>query len=91
MDGGAVQAVERTALFGLPNQFLVGASYDHGEVRLHRHSELGYFLPHFVVSTFPNRVFMSGPDDLRLACDRHDEHYVGGYVSNTTDLTRDLS
>ena len=30
--GGAVQAVDKTRLFGMGNQFLIGASYDHGDV-----------------------------------------------------------
>jgi iron complex outermembrane receptor protein len=30
--GGSVQAVDRGRLFGLPNQFLVGVSWDHGHV-----------------------------------------------------------
>ena len=59
--GGAGQAVDKTALFGLPNQFLIGASYDHGEVYYGANSELGFFLPKFVVNSFDPPILSDGP------------------------------
>ncbi len=89
--GGSLQAVEKTPLFGLPNQFLVGGSYDHGNVQYSANSELGFFLPKFVVSSFDDPIYMTGPDDVhpRLLSTTND--YVGVYVSNTTDVTKNLS
>jgi iron complex outermembrane recepter protein len=53
--GGSFQGVDRERLFGLPNQFLLGTSYDHGSVRYTASSELGFFGPGFVVSPFNPR------------------------------------
>lgn len=89
--GGAVQAVEKTPLFGLPNQFLVGVSYDHGEVDYGANSELGWFGPKFVVNSFANPIYFSGPDDVSPRLLRTTNDYVGVYVSNTTEVTRDLA
>ncbi len=89
--GGSLQAVEKTPLMGLPNQFLVGASYDHGNVQYSANSELGYFGPKFVVNSFADPIYLTEPDDVtpRLLSTTND--YVGVYVSNTTDVTKDLS
>ncbi|MBS0232070.1 MAG: TonB-dependent receptor [Proteobacteria bacterium] len=48
--GGSVQAVEKAPLLNHHNQFLVGASIDHGEVSFQSSAELGFFQPRFVVS-----------------------------------------
>jgi len=89
--GFSGQAVERTPLFGFANQFLVGGSYDHGEVKYGANSELGYFLPKFVVSSFDDPVYMTEPDDVNPRALTTKNDYVGIYVSNTTDVTKDLS
>ncbi len=47
----------RRRSFGLPNQFLVGASYDHGNVQYSANSELGYFGPNFVVHSFDDPIY----------------------------------
>jgi outer membrane receptor protein involved in Fe transport len=47
--GLALQAADRSKLFGLGNNFVVGSSYDHGRVKYQASSELGYFLDHYVV------------------------------------------
>ena len=47
--GFSLQAVNKSKLFGHNNQFLIGSSYDHGHVIYTAQSELGFFLPHFVV------------------------------------------
>lgn len=89
--GFAGQAVEKSPLFGLPNQFLVGASYDHGNVKYGASSELGYFLPKFVVSPFDDPINMTEPDDVYPRALSTTNDYVGIYISNTTDVTKDLS
>ncbi|MEI9899395.1 MAG: TonB-dependent receptor [Hyphomicrobium sp.] len=47
--GVALQAADKSKLFGLGNQFVVGASYDRGRVQYQASSELGFFLPKYVV------------------------------------------
>jgi len=89
--GFSGQAVEKTPLFGLPNQFLIGGSYDHGEVEYGANSELGYFLPKFVVSSFDDPIYMTQPDDVNPRSLSTKNDYVGIFISNTTDLTKDLS
>ncbi|MEO8419873.1 MAG: TonB-dependent receptor [Hyphomicrobium sp.] len=89
--GVALQGVERTPLFGLPNQFLMGASYDHGDVKYGANSELGYFLPKFVVSSFDDPIYMTEPDDVSPRALATTNDYVGIYVSNTTELTKELA
>jgi iron complex outermembrane receptor protein len=89
--GGALQAVDKTRLFGLANQFLVGASYDHGQVKYGANSELGFFGPKFVVNSFDPPFNMVEPDDVRPRALTTTNEYVGIYVSNTTDVTKDLS
>ena len=63
--GGSVQAVDKTRLFGMGNQFLIGASYDHGDVDYGANSELGFFGPKFVVNSFATPFFLAEPDDVR--------------------------
>lgn len=89
--GGSLQGVEKTPLFGMPNRFLAGASYDHGEVDYSASSELGYFLPNFVVSSFDDPIYLTGPDDVFPRKLRTTNDYVGVYVANTTDITKQLS
>lgn len=48
--GLALQATEKAKLLGFRNQFVVGSSYDHGNVKYRASSELGYFLPKYVVA-----------------------------------------
>lgn len=86
--GGSVQAVDRSRLFGFSNQFLIGASWDHGNVDYNTQSELGTFRPRFVVDGAG--IILDGDDffprDIKT---QHD--YVGIYFSNTTDLTDRLA
>ena len=44
------QGVEKTTIMGLHNQFLLGASYDHGRVGYASSSDLGTFGPEFVLT-----------------------------------------
>ena len=88
--GGSVQAVDKSRLFGFKNQFLVGASYDHGTVDYRASSTPGVFLPHFVVDS-TGFLPLSGPDDFEPRNIGVTNDYVGIYVSNTTDVTDRLS
>ena len=45
------------------NQFLIGASYDHGNVNYSANSELGFFAPKFVVNGFAASVLLGGTPD----------------------------
>jgi iron complex outermembrane recepter protein len=89
--GAAVQAVDKTRLFGMGNQFLVGASYDHGDVDYTANSELGFFGPKFVVNSFATPFYLEEPDDVRPRAIATTNDYVGIYVSNTTDVTKDFA
>ena len=60
--GATLQAVDKSKVFGLSNQFLVGASYDHGRVKYAASSELGVIGDSFVVSGLG--IQLTGPDDL---------------------------
>ena len=48
--GGSVQAASKAELFGRPNRFVVGASYDGAKVRYNTSSELGEIGNRFVVT-----------------------------------------
>ncbi len=89
--GLSVQAVDKSRLFGFANQFLVGASYDHGRVGYTANSELGFFGPKFVVNSFDTPFPLDGPDDFEPRDLTTYNDYYGLYFSNTTDLTRDFA
>ncbi|MFT3731876.1 MAG: TonB-dependent receptor [Hyphomicrobium sp.] len=48
--GVSLQAANKSDLFGHRNQFIVGSSYDHGHVAYTASSQLGTFLPKYVVA-----------------------------------------
>jgi len=83
--GFAGQAVNKSRLFGLPNQFLVGTSYDRGNVSYGASSTLGSFAPKFVVNSLG--VVLVGPDELSPRSLTTINDYYGLYFSNTTDIT----
>ncbi|MEQ1670800.1 MAG: TonB-dependent receptor, partial [Hyphomicrobium sp.] len=87
--GASVQAVEKSRLFGLGNQFLVGASYDKGRVGYTANSELGFFLPKFVVQG--TGIILNEPDDVVPRNLTTTNNYYGVYFSDTLDLTDQLS
>ena len=89
--GGALQAVDKTSLFGFRNQFLFGSSYDHGNVQYGANSELGFFAPRYVVKSFDPPIFMTAPGDVRPRLLSTTNDYLGIYFSNTTDLTENLA
>jgi iron complex outermembrane receptor protein len=88
--GGTVQAASSDKLFGRDNQFVVGASLDHGNVRFNASSELG---------TINNDLFVTGtgviiaqPDGAVAPVDLKTRNtYYGFYATDTIDLTSRLS
>ncbi|MFA5950184.1 MAG: TonB-dependent receptor [Hyphomicrobium sp.] len=90
--GGAVQAVDKSKLFGLNNQFLLGASYDHGRVTYRASSELGFFAgTDFVVTGFGPDYVLTGPDDVVARELLTTNDYVGFYFTDTLDVTDRLA
>lgn len=88
--GGTLQAVEKAHVFNRPNQFLIGASYDHGRVRYQTSSELGVIGDKFVITG--SGLVMGGPDvggedDVAPRNLLTENDYVGIYFSDTIDLT----
>lgn len=83
--GGSVQAVEKSDLFGRPNQFLVGVSYDRGEVEYKTSSEIGELGYRFVVDG--SGLIIAEPDDFTGRDVGVETEYVGVYFTNTFDVT----
>ena len=97
--GGSVQVVEKSKLFGLGNQLLVGASIDMGRLTSKSSSELGLIDPTtFVVGGLGIILTDAGvagagdnvdsikPVDLGVRT-----NYYGFYVSDTVDVTDKLA
>jgi iron complex outermembrane receptor protein len=88
--GGTVQAASSDKVFGRDNQFVVGASLDHGNTRFNASSELG---------TINNDLFVTGtgviiaqPDGAVAPVDLKTRNtYYGFYLTDTIDLTSRLS
>lgn len=105
--GVALQATDKSRLFGYRNQFTVGTSYDHGHVGYTADSELGLFQPRFVVGgTGIKFVAPPDEDDCPVPVAPGDEcgsddvtprnlttinDYFGAYFVNTTELTDRLA
>ena len=92
--GGSLQAVEKMRVLGRPNQFLVGASYDHGRVKYNTSSEIGTVGNKFVVTG--SGIVLGGPDvggddDVAPRNLLTENDYVGVYFSNTMDLTDEFA
>lgn len=87
--GGSTQLVEKTPLFGRPNQFLVGVSYDHGKVGYTTSSELGTIGDRFVVAG--SGIIAVEPDDLMPRNLTTENTYYGVYFSDTLDVTDALA
>ena len=83
--GTAVQGVEKSKLFGLGNQFLLGASYDYGNVGYGAGSSLGVFAPLFVVNDLG--ILLTEPDEVSPRNLTTENTYVGVYFSDTLDIT----
>lgn len=89
--GFSGQGVEKTPLFGKPNQFLLGASYDHGNVPYTTSSELGRFGSQFVVHGFTPPFILAEPEDFAPRNLTTQNTYAGIYFSDTIDLTTDFA
>jgi outer membrane receptor protein involved in Fe transport len=87
--GSAGQAVYKAPVLGHTNQFLVGASYDHGDTLYTTSAELGGFGPNFVVD--PLGIFFSSPDDVAPRNVKALNSYTGVYFSDTFDVNDRLS
>ena len=102
--GGTLQAADKSNLWGFKNNFVVGVSYDHGHVAYKASSELGYFLPRYVVAG--SGITLTGQSGLDPVNDPDDElnassvtprslttlnDYVGIYAVNSIDLTDRLN
>jgi outer membrane receptor protein involved in Fe transport len=91
--GTTIQATDNGKLFGLGNHFVAGVSYDHGNVDYRASSELGYFLPKYVVAG--SGITLTGLGDSasevtpRSLTTTND--YVGVYASDTLELTDRLA
>ncbi len=88
--GGTLQATNSDKVFGRDNQFVVGASLDHGRVGFNASSELG---------TIGNDLFVTGtgviisqPDGSVAPVDLKTRNtYYGFYATDTIDITSALS
>jgi iron complex outermembrane receptor protein len=88
--GGAGQMTSTTRLFGLNNNFVIGASVDRGRVNFKADSELGTIGPDlFVTGT---GVIINQPDgSVAPANVNTGNTYYGFYVTDTLDLSSQLS
>ena len=76
-------------MFGHKNQFLVGASYDRGDVTYNASSELGAFQPKFVVDGLG--IILSSPNDVKPRELGTTNDYYGIYFSDTLNITDRLA
>ena len=81
------QAVEKSRVFGLGNQFLVGASYDQGRVKYGASSEIGAIGDKLVV----NGLGITLGEDFLPRDILATNKYMGIYFSNTLDVTDKLA
>lgn len=88
--GAALQAVEKSKLFGLGNQFLVGASFDHGKTNYAVSSELGTFGQLFVVNGTGTTI-ADADGNVTPRGIRGTNDYSGIYFSDTLDITPRLA
>ena len=89
--GGSLQGTETAQLFGHNNNFVAGASLDHGDTDFNSTAELGVVDPNTLVvqglGIFINQPDGSlGPINLRTIND-----YYGFYATDTFDVTQRLS
>jgi outer membrane receptor protein involved in Fe transport len=87
--GFAGQAVNKDYIAGYKNQFLVGASYDRGNVAYGATSTLGSFGPKFVVNSLG--ILLVAPDEVSPRDLTTINDYYGVYFSDTVDLTSELA
>lgn len=89
--GGSLQGTETAPVFGHTNNFVAGASLDHGDVNFSSTAELGVINPNNLVVQGLG-IFISqadgslGPINVETIND-----YYGFYMSDTFDVTQRLS
>ena len=66
------QGVEKSTIMGMHNQFLLGASYDHGRVGYASSSDLGFFGPEFVLTPFDPTILITVAS-RHCAAQHHDD------------------
>ena len=88
--GGVFEGQEKSPLFGRPNLFIAGVSYDHGRSNYKTSSELGQIGPKYVVTgsgvTIRDEENELAPRDLDS-----ENTYWGLYFSNALDITDRLT
>nr|WP_245290853.1 TonB-dependent receptor [Methyloligella halotolerans] len=87
--GTAVQMANDADLYGHGNHFIIGASYDHGQVTFNAQSELAQFQPRFVVT--PTGTTFGGPDEVAPKLIDTENTYVGLYISDTYEVNDRLA
>ncbi|HEY8245914.1 MAG TPA: TonB-dependent receptor [Hyphomicrobium sp.] len=87
--GGVVEGQEKARLFGRPNLFLAGVSYDHGRSNYQTSSEIGEIQQQYVVTG--SGVFVGGPLELAPRDLNTENTYWGLYFSNALDVTDQLT
>lgn len=86
--GGTLQGVEKARVLGFGNQFLLGASVDHGQVGYQTSAEIGTIGPKFVITGDGQIVANSDISPRNITSTNT---YYGIYFSDTLDLTDRLS
>jgi len=87
--GAAFEGTEKAPLFGLPNLFIAGVSYDAGRSNYKTSSEIGEIQEKYVVTG--SGVYIGGPDELSPRDLDAENTYWGFYFSNALDLTDQLT
>ncbi|MFD0986394.1 TonB-dependent receptor [Methyloligella solikamskensis] len=87
--GTAIQMANDADLYGHGNHFIVGASYDHGQVTFNAQSELAVFQPRFVVT--PTGTTFGGPDEVAPKLIDTENTYVGLYITDTFEVNDRLA
>lgn len=102
--GVALQAVDKADLFGHRNQFIIGTSYDRGHVAYQASSQLGGFLPRYVVAgtgpTLTGDASLCPPDEPTCEDNASEvtprslttiNDYAGVYALDAFDVTDRLT
>ncbi|MBL8566146.1 MAG: TonB-dependent receptor [Hyphomicrobiaceae bacterium] len=87
--GFALQGADKRKLFGHNNHFIIGASYDQGNVNYQTKSELGVIGNRFVVTG--SGIVLAEPDDFAPRNVDVDTKYLGLYFLNAFDVTDRLT
>jgi outer membrane receptor protein involved in Fe transport len=84
-----LEGQEKTPLFGRPNLFIAGVSYDHGRSKYRTSSELATIEGKYVA--VGSGVMIGGPDDISPRNILSTNTYWGLYLSNALDVTDQLT